>query len=100
VISEDIKNLRKIENTGRIIVIYHCSQAIYIEEGFLLDRRDSYKNRYHFEKDRETIKENDTKERDKDITILILLLRENKCKKTTGNLEEIITKKLLFFRKQ
>jgi len=50
VVSEDIENFQKIEDTGRIAVVYHCSQTVYIEEGFLLDRRDLYKNRYYFEK--------------------------------------------------
>ncbi len=63
VVSEDIENLRKIEDAGRITVVYYCSQTMYIEEGFLLDRRNSYGDQYYFERDRETIKENDTRKR-------------------------------------
>ena len=63
VVSKDIKNLWEVENIGRIIVIYHHLQTIYIEEGFLLDRRNSYKDQCHFEKDSETMKENDMRKR-------------------------------------
>ncbi len=52
-VSEDIKNLREVEDAGRIIIVYYCSQAIYIEEGFLLDRKNSCRNRYHFERDKD-----------------------------------------------
>ncbi len=71
IVSENIKNLRKIEDISRIIVIYHYSQAIYIEKGFFLDKRDSYKNRCYFEKDKETIKENNTKKRYNNFNIVI-----------------------------
>ncbi len=62
-VSEDIENLRKIENIGRITVIHHCSQTMRIEKGFFLDKRDLYKNRYHFEKDKEKIKKNNMRKR-------------------------------------
>ncbi len=40
------------------------------------------------------------RKREKDVTTLVLLLRKNKYKETTENLEGIIIKKLLSFRKQ
>ncbi len=65
VVSNDIENLRKIEDAGQIIVVHHCSQTIYIKEGFLLDRRDLYRDRCHFERNNETMKENDIRKRQK-----------------------------------
>ncbi len=76
VISKDIENLRKVEDVGRIAVIYHCSQIIYIKEGFLLDRRDSHKNRYYFEKNKKTIKKNNIKKRQRYNNLGIIVKRE------------------------
>jgi len=80
IVSEDIGNLRKVEDAGRITVIYYRLQTIYIEKDFLLNKRNSYKDRYHFERDNETIKKM-IYEKDKDTTTLVLLLRENECKR-------------------
>ncbi len=72
---------------------------MYIKEGFFLDKKNSYKNRYYFERNRKTINKSDIKKRDRNVITLILLLKRNKYKETAENLERIITKKLLFFQK-
>ncbi len=63
IVSEDIKNLREVEDTGRITIVYHRSQVIYIEKGFFLNRRNLYKNWYYFERKIKTMKKNDAKKR-------------------------------------
>ena len=49
---------------------------------------------------RETIKKNDVKKKDKNVTTLVLLIIKNEYKETVENLERIIIKKLLSLRKQ
>ena len=63
IVSEDIKNFREVEDTGRITVVYYCSQTMYIKKGFLLDKKDLYKDRYYFERDNKTMKESNTQKR-------------------------------------
>ena len=76
VISKNIKNLRKVEDIGRVTVVYHCLQIIYIKEDFLLDRRDLYRNRYYFERNKETIKKNDIRKRQRRSNLGIVVEKE------------------------
>ncbi len=76
IVSKNIENLRKVEDIGRITVVYHRSQAIYIEEGFFLDKKDLYKNRYYFERNKETIKENDAKKRERCNNLGVVIKKE------------------------
>ena len=75
-VSEDTKNLREVEDAGRITVAHHRSQAVHIEEGFLLDRRDSYGNRCYFEKNKKTINENDMRKKQRYNNLGIVVERE------------------------